>query len=46
MEVKKKSCSQTDHEYVLKCGAGASMPGTPTCNDECGNGDDMASACP
>jgi hypothetical protein len=46
MEVKKKSCSGGDHEYVLKCGAGASQPMAPTCADECGDDDNMASACP
>jgi hypothetical protein len=44
MEVKKKSCSGGDHEYVLKCGGGGTAPGTPTCADECGSM--MANACP
>ena len=46
MEVKKKSCAGGDHEYVLKCGGGGSAPGTPTCSDDCGDGTDMALACP
>jgi hypothetical protein len=45
MEVKKKSCAGGDHQYVLKCGAGASAPVAPMCNDMCGDDDDMASAC-
>jgi hypothetical protein len=48
MEVKKKSCSGGDHEYVLKCGGGGSAPMAPTCggdSDMCGNDDNMGDAC-
>jgi hypothetical protein len=40
MEVKKKSCSGGNHEYVLKCGGGGSTPAVPNdtsdCTNECG----------
>jgi len=46
-EVKKKSCSGGNHEYVLKCGGGGSTPVVPNdtsdCTDECGGM--MANAC-
>ena len=38
-QVKKKSCSGGDHQYVLKCGGGGDAPILPTaqeCTDECG----------
>jgi len=47
MEVKKKSCSGGNHEYVLKCGGGGSAPAIPNettdCTDMCGGM--MADAC-
>lgn len=45
MEVRKKSCAGGDHEYVLKCGGGASAPVAPSCSDECGDGMNMGTAC-
>jgi hypothetical protein len=47
-EVKKKSCSGGDHEYVLKCGGGGTAPVVPT---DCGGdtnmcGGAMDSVCP
>ncbi len=47
-EVKKKSCSGGNHEYVLKCGGGASagtIPDMTACPDAdmCGNA--MATPC-
>ena len=48
MEVKKKSCSGGNHEYVLKCGGGgsaAAIPDMTSCPDAdmCGNA--MATPC-
>jgi hypothetical protein len=43
-EVKKKSCSGGDHQFVLKCGGGGSVPVVPTaqeCPDMCGASMDM-----
>jgi hypothetical protein len=44
MEVKKKSCSGGDHQYVLKCGGGGTAPVVPTaqeCPDMCGGSEAM-----
>jgi hypothetical protein len=49
MEVKKTSCNNSDHQWVLKCGGGGSMPVLPTMqecpmNSTCGDG--MSNTCP
>jgi len=40
----KRSCSGTDHEYVLSCTTPSRQPAAPTCSDECGG--TMTNICP
>jgi hypothetical protein len=32
----KKSCNNTDHEFILSCAPPSRQPVAPTCSDECG----------
>jgi hypothetical protein len=45
LEVRKKSCADIDHEWVLTCQSVASTPGTPACTQDCGADTSVETAC-